>query len=242
MKYLYCLTVTLVLAATGAYAQQAAPAATQEVTPLVPAATPMLAMPAEPAEPAPVATPSMASDVPAAAAATEQPVASEPAADPAPMEASPAAAAPEEKVMPKRKPRPKPAPVASVPITPFGSEGSGAIPALPLDIMTNGNVMYVTGGIGDEELEMLKSHDNEFNVHLLLSASSGEYISDVLVRVLNEQGQEVLSVPNAGPYLYVKLPPGKYTLEGTATQGGIKSVKVNAPASGYAKAHIVYIE
>lgn len=240
MRNLYCFTATLLLAATAAYAQEAAPA----VTPLVPATAPMLAVPAEPAEPAPVAPAATPTPTPAAAPVAEMPA---PAAEPAPVETPASAPVEEEKpapVKPKSKAKPKPKPVTkpAAPVTPFGSEGFGAIPALPLDIMTNGNVMYVTGGIGDEELEMLKAHDNEFNVHLLLSASSGEYIGGVMVRVLNEAGAEVVTVNDAGPYLYLKLPPGKYTLEGTATQGGIKSVKVNAPASGYSKAHIAYIE
>lgn len=174
-------------------------------------------------------------------------IVAEPVAQPAPAEpvavAAPVEEAPKPKPKAKAKPKPAPAPAApATPIVPFGSEGSGAIPALPLDIMTNGNVTYVTGGIGDEEMEMLKSRENDFNVHLLLTSTHGEYIGGVMVRVLNEQGQEVLTANDAGPYLYVKLPPGKYTLEGTATQGGIKSVKVNAPASGFTKAHIVYIE
>jgi hypothetical protein len=220
------LTPKTTSAATATALGKLAPAAGPETQAVPMQAAPVIAPASPVAEPAPVAEP-----IPAA-----EPAAAEPAA----VEPPPAAAV--EAPKPAPKPRPRPVARPATPIQPFGSEGSGAIPPLPLDIMTNGNATYVTGGIGDEELEMLKARENDFNVHLLMTSTHGEYIGGVMVRVLNEQGQEVLTANDAGPYLYVKLPPGKYTLEGTATQGGIKSVKVNAPASGYTKAHIVYIE
>ena len=37
------------------------------------------------------------------------------------------------------------------------SIGSDAIPALPLTVMSNGTMKYVTGGVGDEEVAQLKS-------------------------------------------------------------------------------------
>src|SRR4051812_40084814 len=70
------------------------------------------------------------------------------------------------------------APPASMPAQPpmmqpaagVDSVGNGAIPALPLQVMTNGNITYINGGIGDEELEQLKAQGNAYNLHVMLSA------------------------------------------------------------------------
>jgi len=120
------------------------------------------------------------------------------------------------------------------------SVGSGAIPALPLDIMSNGTVTYVTGGIGDEEVAELKSKEKEFNVHLLITALKGEFISDATLKIADASGTEMLNLENAGPYVYVKLPAGNYTLEATSRTGAVKQMKIKAPASGSIKKQFLF--
>lgn len=123
----------------------------------------------------------------------------------------------------------------------IGSVGNGAIPALPLQPMTAGNITYLNGGIGDEEVAQLKAQASSYNLHLLLSATNGEYISDVSLRILDSSGKEVLSIPDAGPYVYASLPAGKYTLEATSKTAGAKSIKINA-GKGAIKQHIAFKE
>ena len=93
------------------------------------------------------------------------------------------------------------------------SEGSGAIPSLPLEVQTNNGITYVTGGVGDEEVAQLKSSVHNYNLHLLMSAPGGAFIGDVTVNIADAGGANVLMVQNAGPYFYAKLLPGKYTVE-----------------------------
>lgn len=116
------------------------------------------------------------------------------------------------------------------------SEGSGAIPPLPLEVKGYGDIKYVTGGVSDERLAELKSMGSDYNLQLLLATPSGGYISEAQLRILDTGGNEVLPmVQGVGPYFYAHLKPGKYQLEVTAKQGGIKTQNVTVPASGAVK-------
>jgi hypothetical protein len=124
----------------------------------------------------------------------------------------------------------------------WDSLGSGAIPSLPLEIMqTQTGIRFINGGIGDEELTQLKAQGAEYNVQIMLSAPKGEFISDVTLRILDATGKPLVGVQDAGPYFYVKLPAGDYTLETvTPTEPTVKAKKLRVPASGTVKHHVVY--
>ncbi len=92
------------------------------------------------------------------------------------------------------------------------SEGSGAIPALPLEVQTQGGITYITGGIGDEEIAQLKASEKEYNLRMLMSAPGGAFVSDVSLHAVDATGKEVLAVDSAGPYFYARLPAGAYTV------------------------------
>jgi len=120
------------------------------------------------------------------------------------------------------------------------SRGSGAIPALPLEIMKSGTIRYINGGISDEELTQVKAQANHYNMHIMLSAPQGEYISNVRLRVLAEDASTLLDVAEAGPYLYAQLPAGKYTLETTNPGEAANSISFEITArNGFTK-HITY--
>ena len=122
--------------------------------------------------------------------------------------------------------------------------GSGAIPALPLEVQNNNGISYITGGIGDEEEAELKAKGPDFNVHVLLTSTGGDYISEVMVRVLDgkDQSKQVMESDSTGPYFFVSLPAGNYVIEATAKEGGIKKIKVHVPAKGIVKDQIVFQE
>ncbi len=116
------------------------------------------------------------------------------------------------------------------------SVGGGATEAaLPIVQNSNG-ISYITGGVGEEELAALKEHEADFNVRLLATSVNGEYMSEVAIRFLNKQGEEVFRVESAGPFLYVNLPVGTYTVEAVSSMGTVQKAKVvareKAPATG----------
>jgi len=122
------------------------------------------------------------------------------------------------------------------------SHGGGAIPALPLTVMSNGTMKYVTGGIGEEELLQLKNMENDFNVRMLIARKDGGFIGDVTVRVVDTKDTVLFTVPEAGPYFYVNLPAGKYIFEVTDDGGNLRSVTVKAPASGHTEPVVRFVQ
>jgi hypothetical protein len=107
---------------------------------------------------------------------------------------------------------------------PINSGGSGAIPALPLQEMISGEIHFITGGVGDEEVDQLKSAESQYNFHLLITAGQGEYLSECTLRLHDAKGVDVLATGNAGPYFYARLNPGTYMLDITTAQGSKQSV------------------
>jgi hypothetical protein len=85
-----------------------------------------------------------------------------------------------------------------------------------LEPQTQGSVRFISGGIGADENQALQAVDAEYNLHLLFSAKgSGEFLSDVAVRIIDQQGGTILETVSAGPKLFAKLQPGRYTLDAT---------------------------
>lgn len=80
-------------------------------------------------------------------------------------------------------------------------------------------VPYVTGGIGlDERETMLQQAKQEgYNLKIVAAATGGAYLGGVTVRIVGRDGKQVLQAAMDGPWLYVKLPPGSYTV--TADDG-----------------------
>lgn len=113
-----------------------------------------------------------------------------------------------------------------------------AIPALPVDVQTAPNgIRYISGGVSDETREELKFKEREFNIKVLLTETSGAFISDASVNLIDASGNSLLQVANAGPYFYANVPAGTYTVE--ASQAGVtKTAKLNAKSGTQAKAQL----
>lgn len=84
-------------------------------------------------------------------------------------------------------------------------------------------VPFLTGGIGLGEREALtqEAAQGGYNLKVVTAAAGGAYVADVSVHISDRQGTEVLQTALDGPWLFVKLPPGKYTViasDGKQTQ------------------------
>jgi hypothetical protein len=73
----------------------------------------------------------------------------------------------------------------------------------------------MTGGIGIAEREAMESHGRDYNLKLSFSEKSGVYLTDIGVVVENQNGEEVLNITTNGPWLYLQLPRGSYTVKST---------------------------
>ena len=94
-------------------------------------------------------------------------------------------------------------------------------------------VAYLSGGIGEDEAKAIQQATG-YNLHMTFSIGvENKYVPDVDVVIHNAQGQTVLTLTQAGPLVYVQLPPGKYTV--AATRNGEERRDTTDVGSGAAR-------
>jgi len=82
---------------------------------------------------------------------------------------------------------------------------------------SQGDVTFISGGVGIEEREALDAARPNYNLSLLFSEQSGDYLSDVMVRITDLNNNVFLEpVAVGGPKLFAKLPPGRYIVTAEA--------------------------
>ena len=86
-------------------------------------------------------------------------------------------------------------------------------------------ITYVSGGVGSEAVDRLKSMEKDFDLKMVFANTSGEYLSDVKLTLLDASGRVVLDVTSEGPLLMAKLPAGNYQIDATF-EGHSESRKV----------------
>lgn len=75
---------------------------------------------------------------------------------------------------------------------------------------------YQCGGVGQGDQERIKAEAATHDALLTFAESSGAYLADVDVRILDSRGGEVLSVRCEGPLMLLDLPaPGRYRVIAT---------------------------
>jgi hypothetical protein len=82
-----------------------------------------------------------------------------------------------------------------------------------LQPQTQGEITFVSGGVGVEELNAIQAIRSDYNLSLLFSAQgTGEYLSDVKVNIKDSSGNTLLETVSDGPMLFARLKPGRYTV------------------------------
>ena len=77
---------------------------------------------------------------------------------------------------------------------------------------TIGGIEVLNGGGSESDVNHIKSRAREYPLQFIISGRGGEYgVADTLT--LRNGAREVVSVPDAGPYVLMKVPPGRYTAE-----------------------------
>ena len=81
-----------------------------------------------------------------------------------------------------------------------------------LQVQTQGQARYISGGIGFGEREALKAiaAREKMNLKLVFAERSRAYLSAVPVTIKDSAGTVVLKVTTDGPWLFVHLPAGEY--------------------------------
>jgi len=84
---------------------------------------------------------------------------------------------------------------------------------------TQGDVTFVSGGIGESERKAIQAMKGDYNLNLLFALKgTGEFIADINVRIADAKDNTLVETVTEGPYLFVRLMPGNYTV--TAEKNG----------------------
>jgi hypothetical protein len=78
--------------------------------------------------------------------------------------------------------------------------------------LTDGGYRYMTGGIGSDEREVMENWAAPYNLKLIFAERSGFFVAGVKLSILDEPGDEIAAENANGPWFYIKLPPGLYTV------------------------------
>ena len=104
------------------------------------------------------------------------------------------------------------APVPDPALTTPQATGDGRAPHSEVTVI-NG-ISLLNGGANIDDAQYLKSRGAEFPLQFVFSGRGGEYGVADKVTIRNGD-REVLTVPDAGPYLMLKVPAGRYNVEAT---------------------------
>ena len=119
---------------------------------------------------------------------------------------------------------------------------AGAVHAqsLPQPVSQNG-IAYITGGVGEDEVQVFRAAASRYSLRLTFASKSGHYLSDVDVAIVSSTDQSILAVHTEGPFLFVRLPAGRYQVHAraeriTETRG------IRVPAHGGVDLHFYWNE
>jgi hypothetical protein len=102
-----------------------------------------------------------------------------------------------------------------------------------------GDVTYITGGVGQEEAMTMRKEAARFPLSLEFIRNAGpnvEFLADINVTITDQQGRTVLATMSDGPMLLANVPAGKYTV--TADDHGLAKAR-NVVVTGRPE-HLVF--
>lgn len=107
-------------------------------------------------------------------------------------------------------------------------------------IRTQAGIRYACTGVDADSRE--DPRWKQFAARLVFAAGSGDYLSQVTVRVVDAGGKTVVEVADCGPWLLLDLPQGRYRIFASAPDGQARrhdgSGALNVGGSGRSEAII----
>ncbi len=96
---------------------------------------------------------------------------------------------------------------------------------------TYDGIAYMSGGIGLGEREQMEQMEQNYNLKLIFAVQQGNFLSGVHVTITDKSGKTLLNAVSDGPWFFVKVPAGTYTVAAT-NQGQTISKAARVGASG----------
>jgi hypothetical protein len=99
--------------------------------------------------------------------------------------------------------------------------------AASLQPRTQNHTTYVSGGIGEDEVQLADAISRYFNLQLVFAERTGAFLADVDLHITDAAGQTVLDTVSEGPMFLAKVPPGRYRVAAEAN-GQVRTATVDA--------------
>jgi hypothetical protein len=112
-----------------------------------------------------------------------------------------------------------------------GNTNGGGLP----QVQTQGDVSFTSGGVGLDESRALIREQAHWPLSLRFTGPTSDYLADVHVRITDAKNTEILKTDAMGPYMLVKLAPGRYTVH-ARYKDEEKQQAVTVAGNGHAKA------
>jgi hypothetical protein len=88
--------------------------------------------------------------------------------------------------------------------------GAVIIAATPVPAIAS-SAPVVSGGVGEAERALLRRHADDYNLWLVcVERGTGHYLADVRVSIADAQGNSIVDTVANGPWLFARVPPGRY--------------------------------
>src|SRR5919106_112484 len=71
---------------------------------------------------------------------------------------------------------------------------------------------YMTGGLAFDEQRAMERQSDPYNLKLIFAPRSSLFISPILLWIGDNQGRRVEKIMVRGPWFYIRLPSGGYTI------------------------------
>jgi len=83
---------------------------------------------------------------------------------------------------------------------------------------------YMFGGVSSDERDAMEERAKGYNLKLVFAERRGAFVSGVSVTVATQKGAEIASLKTEGPWLYLQLPAGNYSID-ARLRGAMKQIK-----------------
>jgi hypothetical protein len=111
--------------------------------------------------------------------------------------------------------------------TSAGNINGGGMP----QVQQQGDVSFVSGGVGQDESTALKNARSQWPLSLVFAGPGSDYLAGVHVDIVGVDNAQVLSATSRGPYMLVRLRPGRYVVQ-ASYKNDDQSKAVTIPATG----------
>ena len=119
--------------------------------------------------------------------------------------------------------------------TSAGNTNGGGMP----QVQQQGDVSFVSGGVGLDDSKALLGAEHQWPLALRFTQRSGEYVADVHVQITDSHGASVLDTTSRGPYMLVRVRPGRYSVH-VSHAGVDKTSAVTVGSNGSARAAFIW--